>query len=105
VNDAVNLRVRSEDAIECGLVGDVGLVENRALAADELDAVDGDLGRVVEVVNNHDIVAVLKKRERGKRPNVAGASGYVSQSRLRAFARGGSRGQCWRGFRRLRACA
>jgi hypothetical protein len=78
VNDTVDLGVRREDAIERGFIGYVCIVEGGALAADELDAVDGDLGGVVEVVNNDDIVVVLEERERRERANVAGASGCVS---------------------------
>ncbi|GJC78324.1 hypothetical protein ColLi_01162 [Colletotrichum liriopes] len=66
VDDTVNLGVLLEDLIEAGLVGDVNLVEVGALAAQELNAVDGDLGRVVEAVDNDNIVAVLEQREGGE---------------------------------------
>lgn len=79
VDDAVNLGVRREDGIERGLVGYVCLMEGGALAADELNAVDGDLGRIVEVIDNNDIVAVLEESERRERTNVAGTSGCVGQ--------------------------
>jgi hypothetical protein len=33
----------------------------RALAADELDAIEGDFGRIVEVVNDDNVIAGLEK--------------------------------------------
>ena len=74
MNDAVDLRMRSKDLVERGLVRHVGLVESGALAADELDAVDGSLGRIVEVVNNDNIVPILQQRERSEGANVAGTT-------------------------------
>jgi hypothetical protein len=63
VNDAVDLGVFGKDFVEGSLVCDVDLVKGGALAADELDAIDGDLGRVVEIIDNDDIVAVLEESE------------------------------------------
>jgi hypothetical protein len=74
VNNTVDSGVRGKDLVELVLLGDIGLVELRSLAADELDAVEGDFGRVVEVVYNHDIVAVLQEGQRRERANVACAT-------------------------------
>ena len=71
VDNAVDLGVLGEDGVESGLVSDVDLVEDRAAAADQLDAVEGDLGRVVEAVDDDDIVAVLEEGEGREGPNVA----------------------------------
>lgn len=86
VNHAVNLGVLLEDLVESILVGDVDLVEVGALAAEELNAVDGDLGGVVKAVDDDHIVAVLKKSEGGKRADVAGATVSHRSARL-AFHR------------------
>ncbi|GKT45248.1 uncharacterized protein ColSpa_05429 [Colletotrichum spaethianum] len=86
VDDAVDLGVLLEDGIEAGLVGNVDLVEVGALAAQELDAVDGDLGRVVEAVDNDHIVAVLEQGEGGEGANVAGTTASHQDARL-AIAR------------------
>ncbi len=43
VDDAVDLGVLGKDVVKGGLVRDVDLVEDGAAAADELDAVDGNL--------------------------------------------------------------
>jgi len=79
VNHAVDLGVLLKDLVKTGIVGHVDLVERGALPADELDAVDGNLGRVVEVVNNDDIITILEQSERGKRPNVTGATASHNQ--------------------------
>lgn len=71
VNNAVNLRVLGEDLVEGLLVGDVDLVEGRAATADLFNTVENVLERVVQAVDNDDIVAVLEKGEGGKGANVA----------------------------------
>ena len=80
VNDRVNGGVLGEDIVEGLLVGDVDLVEVGAAAADELDAVEGDLGGVVEVVDNDDVVAVLKENQRREGANVARSAGIALAS-------------------------
>jgi hypothetical protein len=75
VNDGVNGGVLGEYIVKGLLVGDVDLVELGAAAADELDAVQSDLGRVVEVVDDDDVVAVLKENQRRERANVARSAG------------------------------
>lgn len=74
MNDAVNFRVRSKNLIQLSFVGNVSLVEDRSLAAEKLNAVYSDLGRVVETVDDDNIVAVLQKSKRRERANVAGAT-------------------------------
>lgn len=75
VDDRVNSGVLLEDLVEGLLVGNVELVEVGAAAADELDAVEGNLGGVVEVVDDDDVVAVLEQGQRGEGTNVAGSTG------------------------------
>jgi hypothetical protein len=60
VDDTVYLRVGLKDLVECSLIGNVPLMENWSLAADELDTVQGNFGGVIEVIHNNDIVVVLK---------------------------------------------
>ena len=74
MNDTVNLRVLHENFVEGSLVGDVHLVKGGALAGEQLDAIDSDLGRIVQTVDNDDIVIIVQQREGGKRPNVAGTT-------------------------------
>lgn len=74
MDHAVNGGVLLEDLVEGRFVCNVCFVELGPLARDELDAVEGDLGRVVEVVDNHDIVAVLEERKGGEGANVASAT-------------------------------
>jgi hypothetical protein len=61
VDDAVNVRVCCKDLAQCLLVGDVDLVEDWPFAADQLNAVQGYLRRVVQAVDNDNLVAMLKK--------------------------------------------
>ncbi|KAJ6444934.1 LOW QUALITY PROTEIN: putative quinone oxidoreductase [Purpureocillium lavendulum] len=75
VDDAVDGGVLGKDLVEALLVGDVDLVEGGPATAEKLDAVEGDLGRVVEAVDNDDIVAVLEEGEAREGANVAGATG------------------------------
>lgn len=74
MNDVVNVGVLLEHLVESSLILDVKLVELGLLAADELNAVDDLLGRVVEVVNDDDLVASLEKSECCEGANVASAT-------------------------------
>jgi hypothetical protein len=84
-------------------------VERGPPAADELDAVECDLGRVVQVVDDDDIVVVLEERERREGANVAGAT--VEKETIRSQQSDNCHSQrlewlnapwCWRSFwRRL----
>lgn len=53
--------MRLEDLLEARLVGDIDLVEGGPLAAQQLDAVQADLGGVVQAVDDNHIVAVLEE--------------------------------------------
>jgi len=61
VDDRVDLWVFREDVVQGLLVRNVHVVELRALSGDELDAVDDFLLRVVEVVDDDDIVVGLEQ--------------------------------------------
>jgi len=74
VDDIVNVRVLGEDLLERLLIGDVDVVEGGSLAADGLDAVDDFLGRVVQVVDNDDLVVGLEQGEGGEASDVSGAT-------------------------------
>ena len=73
VNDAVDGRVLFKDAVKGRLVGDIEVHKGRPLAADELDAVEDLVGRVVQVVGHDHLVVGLEQRERREGPDVAGA--------------------------------
>jgi hypothetical protein len=74
VDDAVNGRVLGEDIVKGLLVSDVDLVKVGAAAAEELDAVERDLGRVVEAVDDDNVVAVLEESQGGEGADVARAT-------------------------------
>ncbi|KAH5441296.1 hypothetical protein HBI47_043770 [Parastagonospora nodorum] len=96
VNDIVNVWVLFEDLVERSFVGDVGLVEGWSLAADELDAIDDFGRRVVEIVDDDDLVVCLEKSESCEGANVARATRMelaVAVCRARAEAHGGVEGQ------------
>ena len=74
VDDIVDVRVLVEDGIQALLVGNVTVVVLGTLAADQFDAVEDFLGRVVEVVDDDDLVVGLEKGQGGEGANVAGAT-------------------------------
>lgn len=89
MDNAVDIGVRLEDLVEASLVGDINLVEGRALLGDQLDAVQNDLGRVVETVDDDDLVAVLEEGHGGEGADVAGATARTKVSTCRWVARQG----------------
>lgn len=66
--------MRLKDLLKCWLVGDINLVEDGPLAAQQLDAVQANLGRIIQAVDDDHIVTVLKECEGRERPNVASAT-------------------------------
>lgn len=74
MNDRVNGRVLGEDIVERCLIVDVDLVEVRATATDELNAIKGHFGGVVKIVDDDNIVAMLEEGQRGERANVASST-------------------------------
>lgn len=104
VDDAVNGRVRLEDGVKRRLVRHVGLVEEGPLAAEELDTVEGHDGRVVQAVDDNDVVPVLEEGERREGADVAGSSARgVSGAGARWGGRARTRllGRCRRPWFRL----
>lgn len=61
MDDIVNVRMVVEHFVQSGLICDIDFVEFWALAADELNAVDNFLGRVVEIVDNNDLVICFEE--------------------------------------------
>jgi hypothetical protein len=74
VDDIIDVWVLLEDLVKGSLICNIAFVESRPLAADELDAVDDFLGRVVEVVDDDDLVICFKKGEGREGANVAGTT-------------------------------
>jgi len=64
------------------LIRDINIVVLRPLPTDKLYAVNHLLERVVEIVNNDDLVSGFETRERGEGADIAGAAvtenGFVS---------------------------
>ena len=74
VDNIVDVGVVGKDLLEGLLVGDVGIVEDGSLARDGLDTVEDLLGRVVQVVDNDDLVVGLEQGEGGEASDVSGAT-------------------------------
>lgn len=55
--------MRCKHLVQGSLIGDIGLVEDGSLAAEEFDAVKDDLGGIVETVDDDDFVAVLEQSQ------------------------------------------
>lgn len=56
VDYTIDLRILFEDLVQSTGLSDVEIVEGWALSADQLDAVDGFLRRVAEVVDDDDLI-------------------------------------------------
>ena len=55
--------MRGEDLIKVFFLPDVDIEERRALATDELDAIDGLFGGIEKVVHDHHFVVSFKQCE------------------------------------------
>lgn len=78
MDNIVNVGVLLEDLIQSGLIGDINIVESGALATDELDAIDDLLRRIVEIIDNYNLVIGFEERENCKGTNIAGSSVSIS---------------------------
>ena len=78
VDNTVNLGVLLEDLVETFLVCNVDVVVYWLLSTDALNSIQDLLGRVVEVVNNHDFVAGFEEGKDGEGANVACATATES---------------------------
>ena len=76
VDDALDIGVLVEEALELAQVGDVAVEEGRALADDAGDAVEDVEAGVGEVVDDDDVEAVAHELDHGVGADIAGASGY-----------------------------
>ena len=74
MDDTVDIGILSKDFVQCLFVCDIDMVEVWPFAAEQLDAVEGDFGGVVETVDDHDFVAMLEESERGEGSDVTGSS-------------------------------
>lgn len=74
MNHAVNLWVCRKHLVHSRLIGNVYLVKGWSLSAEELDAIEGDLGGVVQGVDDDDVVVILEEGKGGERANVASAT-------------------------------
>ena len=89
MDDRVNLGVLVKDSVESLLVGQVNLVESGAASAELLDTVEDIFERVVEAVDDDNIVAVFEEGQGGEGANVAGATVMmVSPAMLRCLRAG-----------------
>lgn len=71
VDDTVDGGVLGKHLVQGLLVGDVDLVEVGSAASQQFDTVEGHFGRVVEAVDNDDIVAGIKQGQSREGANVA----------------------------------
>ena len=74
MNHIIDIRMLGKHLRKAGFVGDVDLVELRSLARDELDPVDACLGRIVQVVDDDNLVVCLQQREDSEGADVAGSA-------------------------------
>lgn len=66
MDNAVNVRMRCKDLVQCLFISDVNLVEVWSFAAEQLDAVEGDFRGIVEAVDDHNFVAMFEEGKSGE---------------------------------------
>jgi hypothetical protein len=71
VDNAVNVGVGLEHLVKGVLLGNIELNELGLLAGDQLNALEGLGGGVVQVVSNDNLVTGLEEGKGGERANVA----------------------------------
>ena len=64
--DIINVWMSGEDLIKSEFIGDVDVVEGRAFAGDQLDAIQAFIGGVVQVVNNDNLIVRLEEGKDGE---------------------------------------
>lgn len=74
MNYAVNIWVSLEDLVQRSRLSDIDVVKFGPLAADELDAPDGFLRRVVQIIGYHHLVVCFEKCQCSERAYVASPS-------------------------------
>ena len=75
MDDAVDVGMRSENLVQFFLGRNVHLVEGRATSADDVNALQGDYRRIVEVIDQNDTKPILEEGEGGEGANVARSAG------------------------------
>jgi hypothetical protein len=90
VDNAVNVRVRRKDLVKSFFICDIDLVEVWSLSAEKLDTVKGNLGRVVEAVDNYNLIAMFEESKGCERPDIPGASVRLNVSLSRILVCGGA---------------
>lgn len=71
VNHAVNVWVRRKDFVERRPISDIYFVELRSFATQKLYAIQRHFRRIVQIVDNDDLVAMFEQSESGEGANVA----------------------------------
>ncbi len=74
MNNTVNVRVRRKNLVEGSLVGNVDIMEGRALARDQLDTIEAFFGCIVQAINDNNLMAGFQKSEDCEGANVANAA-------------------------------
>ncbi len=75
MDNTVDIWMSRENFVQCGLVRHIHFVEFGSLAAEDLNAIEGNLGGIVKAVDNHHLVAMFEEGEGRERPDVSSASG------------------------------
>lgn len=84
MNYAVNRRILGENRVEVGLSSDIYRFKRRCATTEQVNALEDFLllFAIVAIVDDHDIIAVLKKGQGGERSDVARATAEVRRLKL-----------------------
>lgn len=74
MDNTVDVWMGIEDLVKGSFIAHIDVVKIRSLSTYQFNAIECFLGRIVEVVYNHDLVVGLKQGKGGEGTNVAGPS-------------------------------
>lgn len=70
MDHAVDIRIRGEDLVKRGFIGDVNVVVGRSSAGQQFNAANDFLGRIVLIVNDDNLVASFDEGYGGEGTNI-----------------------------------
>lgn len=76
MDDAVDIWVLLKGLVQIGLIGDIDFDKVWAFATDQLDAIDGLIRGIVQIVCDNDFVSGLEEGQSGEGANVTGSAAF-----------------------------
>ena len=80
MNDTVDVRMGIEDAVKGSFITHIDVVKMRSLSAYPFNAIEGFFGRIVEVVDDNDLVVGFEQGKSSEGTNVASPPAIVESA-------------------------